>query len=278
MNPSDSKDQTSPRETLRSVVELCADCDTCRTLMDEDCLFFPELYRLWDLEKERGTSIAEPDLRSLMDLCTLCGLCPCPRIPADLMIAKGRYIDREGLPLSIRLLTDVPRLARLCGTFPQLVNALQSNKTAASLLRKVTHVHPERQLLVFPEQNFFQWAAQKGLTGRREGSRNVTYFAGCTAGYLFPQVGRATIEVLEQNGVTVYVPPQQCCGMPHLLEGDRLATLERTRFNNRHLLESLQAGDDLICSCPSCGFYMKVLLIQLANLWATSGSGRFPSV
>lgn len=264
MNPTDSKVQTTPHEIIRCVVELCADCDTCRTLMDKDCLFFPELYRLRDREKEEGVPVTEAELRSLVELCTLCGLCPCPRIPADLMEAKSRCIDREGLPLAIRLLTDVPRLARLCGTFPQLANALQSNKAVGSLLRKALRVHPARQLPVFPEQSFFQWAARKGLTSRREGGRNVAYFAGCSAGYLFPRIGRATVEVLERNGVQVYVPPQQCCGMPHLVEGDRKAALQRVQSNIGSLLESAKSGDDLVCSCPTCGYFMRVLLKERA--------------
>ncbi len=111
------------------------------------------------------------------------------------------------------------------------MNALQSSKAVALLLHKITRIHPERQIPSFPERSFFDWAATKGLTDRKEGSRNVAYFAGCTAGYLFPQVGQAVVEVLEHNGVTVYVPPQQCCGMPHLVEGDRKATLERVRTN-----------------------------------------------
>ncbi len=264
MNSPDSKDRTTPQKILRSVVELCADCDTCRTLMDEDCLFFLELYRLWDQEKESGVPISEAELRNLVGLCTLCGMCPCPGIPSDLMEAKGRYIDREGLPLTTRLLTDVPRLARLCGTFPRLANILQSNKTVSSLLKKVTHIHLERELLTFPEQNFFQWATERGLTGRREGERTVAYFAGCTAGYLSPQIGRATVEVLEQNGVTVSVPPQHCCGMPHLVEGDRTTALRRVQSNMNDLLESAKRGDDLICSCPTCGYFMKIFLKERA--------------
>ena len=264
MNAPVSKERKTPQEIIRDVIELCADCDTCRTLMEEDCLFFPELYRLWDRAKEDGVPIPETELRGLVELCTLCGLCPCPKIPADLMEAKSRYIDQEGLPLTTRLLTNVPRLARLCGIFPKLVNSLQSNKAFSSLLKKVTHVHPERQLLVFPEQSFFQWAEQKGLTNRMEGGRNVAYFAGCTAGYLFPQVGRATVEVLEYNGVTVFVPPQHCCGMPHLLEGDRTTALQRAQSNMENLLASVQAGNDLVCSCPSCGYFMKILLRERA--------------
>jgi glycerol-3-phosphate dehydrogenase subunit C len=264
MDPSDPRELKSPQQILRSVVDLCADCDTCRPLMDKDCLFFPELYRLRDQEKESGVPLTEAELRSLMVLCTLCGLCPCPRIPADVLEAKSRYIDEEGLPLVTRFLNDIPRLARLCSAFPHVANALQSSKAIGPLLRKVTHVHPDRQFPSFPEENFFHWAESKGLTGRREGSRTVTYFAGCSAGYLFPRIGRAMVEILERNGMTVHVPPQDCCGMPHLLEGDRQTTLERTTYNIGHLQEAHQAGDDLVCSCPSCGYYMKILLKERA--------------
>lgn len=264
MGPSDSKDQTTPQEIIRSVVRLCDDCDTCRPIMDKDCVFFPELYRLCDQEKQSGIPIAESELRRLVELCTLCGLCPCPDIPADVMKAKSRYIAQEGLPLTTRLQSNVPLTARLCSTFPRLVSALQSSKTVGPLLRKIMRIHPDRQFPVFPKQNFFQWAAKKGLTARKEGRRNVAYFAGCTAGYLFPQIGQAVVEVLERNNVTVYVPPQQCCGIPHFVEGDRKTTLQQVRSNIAHLLAAAQAGDDLICSCPTCGFFMKVLLNQKA--------------
>jgi glycerol-3-phosphate dehydrogenase subunit C len=264
MGSSEPKAEKTPQEILRGVVELCADCDTCRFLMEEDCAFFPELYRLWDQETETGVPISDAELRRLADLCTLCGLCPCPRIPMDVMEAKSRYVDGEGLPVTTRLLTDVPRLARLCGTFPRLINALQSSRAVGPLLRKATGLHPERQLPAFPEESFFQWAEKKGLTARREGSRNVAYFAGCTAGYLFPQIGRAVVEVLERNGVTVQVPPQQCCGMPQLVEGDRQGALQRAGANMKTLLGAVANGDDLVSSCPTCGYFMKTLLKERA--------------
>lgn len=156
MDSPEPKTVKTPREILRGVAELCADCDTCRFLMEEDCSFFPELYRLWDQERESGVPVSEAQLRRLTERCTLCGLCPCPRIPVDVM------------------------------------------------------------------------------------------------------------EVLERNGVTVHVPPQQCCGMPQLAEGDREGALQRARSNTEHLLEAAGAGNDLVSSCPTCGFYMKVLLKERA--------------
>ncbi|WP_459816920.1 heterodisulfide reductase-related iron-sulfur binding cluster [Geotalea toluenoxydans] len=249
---------------MREVIELCADCDTCRTLMEKDCVFFPELYRLSDREKEEEIPVTEAELRELVELCTLCGLCPCPRVPEDLVKAKNGYVQKEGTPISTRLMIDVPRLARLCCTFPRLSKALTKNKAMSTLLRKVTRTNPARQFPTVTEPDFFQWAKKKGLTNRLPGKRNVTYFAGCTAGYLFPEVARATVEVLERNGETVYVPPQQCCGMPHLVEGDFDGSLQRAGLNMESLLESAKTGDNLVCSCPTCGYFMKVLLKERA--------------
>jgi len=264
MKASDPRNNKSPQEIIRGVLELCADCDTCRTHMEEECVFFPELYRLWDQQHEAGVPISEADLRRLVELCTFCGLCPCPRIPVEVMTAKSLYIDREGLPLPTRLFNDVPRLARMCGTFPRLVNAVQSNKAVRSLLQKIANIHPERRLPQFSGQSFFEWAEKKGLSSRKEGARNVAYFAGCTAGYLFPQIGRSVVEVLERNGVSAYVPHQLCCGMPLFVEGDREAVMQRVHSNMESLLTAVRAGDKIVTSCPTCGFFMKVLLRERA--------------
>lgn len=265
MKSQGSQTNDTPQKILRSVVEQCADCDVCRTLMDEDCAFFPQLYQLWDQEKEHQVPITEAQLRQLSDLCTLCGICPCPKIPIQVMEAKCRYIDSEGLPLATRLLSDVPRMARLAGCFPRLTRAVQSSKATGPMLKKALKLHPERELPAFPAQNFFQWAAHQGLTERKAGSRNLAYFAGCTAGYLFPQVGRAVVEVLERNGLRVHVPAQQCCGMPHLAEGRRNNALQCAQANLDKLLAAVQAGDELISSCPTCGYYLRVLLKERAN-------------
>lgn len=259
-----STESRSPQEILKKVMDLCADCDTCRTLMDVDCAFFPEIYRLWDKMKDGGIPVDDSQLRGLVELCTLCGLCPCPKIPIEIIEAKSRYIEEEGLPLATRLLTDVPRMARLCGSFPKLFDIVQSSRTLGPLVRKAARLHPERQLPGFPKESFFRWADKRGLTTRKEGGRTVSYFAGCTAGYLFPQVGRAVVKLLEHNGVNVHVPPQRCCGMPHLAEGAREATLRSAQFNMGHLLEATREGDDLVSSCPTCGIFMKVLLKERA--------------
>ena len=59
--------ENDPQHTIRSVVNACAVCDVCRYLMDTSCLFFPELYRLYDEETETGEKIGPEALRRLVD-------------------------------------------------------------------------------------------------------------------------------------------------------------------------------------------------------------------
>jgi hypothetical protein len=40
LNTKASGNQKSFHDMIRQVIEACADCDTCRFLMDESCLFF----------------------------------------------------------------------------------------------------------------------------------------------------------------------------------------------------------------------------------------------
>ena len=250
------------REAMRAAVEYCADCTSCMDLMEGECRFFAELF---PLEWIRGQEpISDATVRKLAESCTYCGLCPCPEIPAKLTEGKSAFVAEKGLPLSTRLLADVPQLARLCGTFPRVYEALQSSKQVQPLLRKISRVHPDRTFPRFAKESFFTWAARTGRAEREEGRRHAAYFAGCTVGYLFPEVGRAVVAVLERNGVPVYVPPQECCGMPFLVEGDQRRALAKAESNVQRLLEVRRAGDDIVSSCPTCGFFLKVLLKENA--------------
>ncbi|MBS3754075.1 MAG: hypothetical protein KGY56_00065 [Desulfobacterales bacterium] len=254
------QEQTSSCNFVRQVMDACADCNTCRFLMDESCLFFPELYRLYDKEKETGQPPAEKELHRLADMCTLCGLCPCPDIRADIVRAKIARAQEKGLPAGVRLLADVQNVGRWGCRLPGIYNALLRAPGAARTLKHLAGIARDRELPRLPKEDFFFWANRKGLTGLPSGNPKAAYFAGCTAAYLFPEVARAAVAVLKKNGIAVYVPPQQCCGMPTLLEGEDSLTRRRVNKNLQALLDAAESGCDLVCSCPTCGFFMKVLL------------------
>ncbi len=254
----------TPEILARAIIEACADCDICRFLMeDTPCLVFPELYRLYDKEVEKRGQIAAEELRGLVDLCNFCALCPCPNIRADIMKAKHAFVSRDGLKPGIRLLEDVERVARVCGAYPQLTNLLLSRNLSGNFVKRMAGIHEKRRLPRFPKGNFPAWARKQGLhnKGKAKG-RKVAYFAGCTGQYLFPEVPMAVVDVFRRNGIEVFRPEQKCCGMPSLLEGDLKLTLGFAAFNLDRLSEAVDAGCDIVCSCPTCGYMLKHVLSE----------------
>ena len=71
---------------------------------------------------EAGEKITSGELRNLVDLCNFCALCPCPPVRANIIEAKTRFVDRDGLKFGVRTLEDVERVAKLCGAIPRLSN------------------------------------------------------------------------------------------------------------------------------------------------------------
>jgi glycerol-3-phosphate dehydrogenase subunit C len=230
--------------------------------MDESCLMFPELYRLFDREKESGRKITSGELRRLVELCNFCALCPCPNIRADLLTAKTRIKDRDGVGWRIRLIEDVERIGKVCGQFPKLSNALFQGKEPAGHVKEWLGIHPERKFPVFPGESFSIWVKNQKLDipPVAPAKRKVAYFPGCTAKILFPEVARATVGLLQNLGVSVHCPELRCCGMPTYLEGDRDKTLGFVRFNLDQLSRLVKNGYDIVCSCPTCGYVLKTVL------------------
>ena len=56
--------------------------------------------------------------------------------------------------------------------------------------------------------------------GPRPAGKKVALFASCLVNYQVTDVGKATVQVLEKNGVQVALPDQSCCGMPSFDIGD----------------------------------------------------------
>jgi glycerol-3-phosphate dehydrogenase subunit C len=253
----------TPESVAREVVELCANCDYCRDfLADSPCMLFPKLYRLHDAEMAGKRAISGAELKSMVALCNMCGNCPCPSIRAKIRQSRDGFLAQDGgLGLGLRLLNDVRLLGRLGGLFPRLANFFAQTPPWAPWIKRLLGMHPDRRVPRFPNQNFPHWAkARGGFPKTAASGRKVAYFVGCSATYLFPEVAKATVEVLERNGVAVHVPEQKCCGIPALMEGDRDTAFANVRFNMERLLECIDAGYDLMFSCPSCCYMHKSVL------------------
>lgn len=276
----DKRSRNMAKDPLQRFLEGCTDCDICRFLMDESCLVFPEIYRRYDEASSQKRSLRADALRDVTDRCTLCGMCPCPDVRANMIQAKAERVRAEGMEPGARVLSDLQTFGRLGRIAPKALNALFSLPVVRRLFQRVFHLHPQRTLPPLSAENFFSWAARRGLDRKppaQEGTRRIAYFSGCTAAYLFPEVARAVTVVFRRFGLAVYVPPQECCGMPTVVEGDMARSLRRIRGNMERLLGLAEEGFDIVCSCPTCGYFMKGILKENACL-ATGCTDAGPQV
>ncbi|MGZ8375546.1 MAG: heterodisulfide reductase-related iron-sulfur binding cluster, partial [Nitrospira sp.] len=70
-------------------------------------------------------------------------------------------------------------------------------------------------------------------------------------------VGKATVQVLEKNGVQVVVPEQRCCGMPSFDIGDTQAIQQAARSNVASLYPLVAEGYDVVVPTASCSLMLK---------------------
>jgi len=85
----------------------------------------------------------------------------------------------------------------------------------------------------------------------------VAFFAGCATDFVFPEVGKKTINFLTNQGVEVIFPKGQgCCGMPVFGSGD-LATAREMADRNVAIFSELEDIDYIVTSCATCGSALK---------------------
>ncbi len=88
-------------------------------------------------------------------------------------------------------------------------------------------------------------------------NKKVAYFTGCFTNYYYPEAGKATVRVLEKNGIKVIVPDQECCGLPMMAKGNTREALENINNNLKTLHKAVSEGYALITTCSSCALMVK---------------------
>lgn len=95
-----------------------------------------------------------------------------------------------------------------------------------------------------------------GVGGQGEVRKKIAFFPGCAVENFQPDIGSATVRVLEALGYEVVAPKGLvCCGRPFLSLGDRSAA-EKLARKNHDLLAALDVHA-VVTSCASCGLTFK---------------------
>ncbi len=251
------------RETLR-IYEICEGCRRCFNL----CPSFNTLLDRIDVYEGDVAKLTPVDHHRVVDECYYCKLCfnHCPYTPPHqydldfpllMVLWKKRLAAERGVRWRDRLLIMTDLIGRLGSLTAPLTNRFLENGLVRRLLELVLGIHRERRVLHFSRETFPAWFGRRGTSTGSSPVRKVALFSSCLVNYQATDVGKATVQVLEKNGVEVVLPEQRCCGMPSFDLGDDRAIGAAARANVDSLYPWVARGYDVVVPTVSCSLMLK---------------------
>lgn len=252
------------KDTLR-IYEICDGCRRCFNL----CPSFNTLLDRIDVYEGDVAKLSPADHHRVVDECYYCKLCfnHCPYTPPHqyaidfphlMVMWKKRLAAERGVRWRDRLLIMTDVIGALGSATAALTNRLLDNRLIRRIVELVVGVHRDRKLLHFSGETFTRWFARHAPVTRAEPPvRKVALFASCLVNYQATDVGKATVQVLEKNGIDVVVPEQRCCGMPHFDIGGTQAIQEAAKANVASLHPWVAQGYDVVVPTASCSLMLK---------------------
>jgi glycerol-3-phosphate dehydrogenase subunit C len=239
--------------------DVCIRCATCMAICPVS-----RVTPLFPGPKQAGPGAqrfrrpGEPSVDEWIDLCIGCHLCDmvCSsgvNISELNLIAKAKYLDEKGRPFRDWLLTHSHLYSWLGSLFSPIANWFLRNSRIKWTVESVFGIDRRRQLPSYESSTFRQW-----FQGHHsKGERKIAYFYGCYINTNEVDVGKATVQILEANGFEVLLPPQVCCGIPMLGNGDFKGARKMGLRNVPSFLNAIHSGLDILFSSTSCGYMIK---------------------
>jgi FAD/FMN-containing dehydrogenase/Fe-S oxidoreductase len=203
-----------------------------------------------------------------LDLCLECKGCKA-ECPANVDMAKlkyeflARYYETHAIPLRSRIFAHIHTLSRWGARFAPMSNWATQSSLGRWALERIG-VDSRRPLPPFAPQTFDAWwrahrtgngtKAVVGAAGAGADSERpqVALFADTFLRYNVPEVGRASVRVLERLGYDVIVPEVGCCGRPMISKGLLPSAKALAQRNLEALLPLARAGVPIVGCEPSC--------------------------
>ncbi|MBA2487676.1 MAG: Fe-S oxidoreductase [Nitrospira sp.] len=259
------------QETLR-IYDVCDGCRRCFNL----CPSFNTLLDRIDEYESDVTKFTPSDHHRVVDECYYCKLCfnHCPYTPPHqygidfpllMAVWKKRLAGERGTRWRNWLLTRTDLLGRMNSAFAPLVNWGLSQAVVRRVLETVMGVHRDRQVLHYQGETFARWWARRSPARQTTAKKKVALFASCLVNYQVTDVGKATVQVLEKNGVQVALPDQSCCGMPSFDIGDTAAMVAAAQRTVGLLKSWVDQGYDVVIPAPSCSLMVKREYLNLVT-------------
>jgi FAD/FMN-containing dehydrogenase/Fe-S oxidoreductase len=213
-------------------------------------------------------ALGDDALMEVLDLCLECKACKaeCP-MSVDMATLKSEMLHhryaQKGTPLAARIFGNARRLNQLGSFSARLANTLGRSTAIRRMAERVAGIDRRRPLPRFARQSLGNWFRRRTPAG--SGTRgDVVFFADSFSSYTEPEIGMASIELLERAGWRVRLVDDVCCGRSQISKG----LLDAARRNHARLLGRLgplaEAGVPIVGCEPSCVFTLRDELISLS--------------
>jgi glycerol-3-phosphate dehydrogenase subunit C len=246
-------------------LDQCIKCNICTTACPVSAvtdLFPGPKYEGPQAARFRMPNQLSPD--KSVDYCSGCRVCNmvCPtgvKIAEINARARATLIEQGKVPFILRLRNNLVARPELLGKLAQpissMANIALNIKPARWFAEFALGIHHSAPLPAFNKQRFTTWFKKHPKAVNQ--ARRVVYFHGCSTQYYEPRVGQAAVLVLEANGFEVIVPPQNCCGLPLLSNGEFNAARKYHNNNIRSLVKYARQGIPIVGTSTSCTLTLK---------------------
>ena len=210
---------------------------------------------------ENRDALHSPELETALNNCLSCKACTteCPSnvnlalLKAELLHARW---ERDGLPWSVRLLSNLNWLGQLGSRFSAVANASLNSGFIRGWMEKRFGISRRRPLPAYASERFDTWfrnrsaaAHAMNLNAQRQ---RVILWDDTFVRYHEPEIGIAAVKVLEAAGFSVeLVHGRKCCGRPAFSQGN-LDEAARLGDHNLRVLSSRNDSAPILFLEPSC--------------------------
>jgi glycerol-3-phosphate dehydrogenase subunit C len=206
-----------------------------------------------------------------VDYCSGCRVCNevCPtgvKIAEINARARADITREQGIPLRNRLLGRNELLGKVGSIAPALANFALHNPVSRVLAEAVMGIAKEAPLPHWSTSGTFGDWFTATKAERLRSPQKVVYYHGCATMYYEPFIGKAAVAVLEHNGFEVIVPPQNCCGLPLLSNGEFDAARTYHKNNVAHLSGYARGGYPIVGTSTSCTLTLKEEAPELLDM------------
>ena len=194
-------------------------------------------------------------VKDSLDLCIECKACKneCAT-GVDMTRFKMEFLDRFENKFNIRnlIFSEIHNLNKFGSYFPFLMNFFLQSKVVKFLLRYFLSISDKRSLPKLADTTFKQWFHSRKLTNINSQSETVVLLVDTFMNYNHPEIGKATVKLLEKMGYKILLSNIECCGRPLFSKGKLNKAKHLARANILNLKSYIDSNYPIIGCEPSC--------------------------